>query len=280
MNKYYQQTGASLILTVLIVSIFSVSVLAVGRVLTSEIRLNSAYGNQETAYWAAESGIEKGLLFLSSNQDEPVLPTGADYSSLNYLRTNLNNNQSSIDRIEEGDINTSYEYLKIYDQVRLDQTEYTLEKDQGISLRPTQQTNLIVNWDLVDDKGNPVGSFNCNRNKLYLRTNKDDGKFETNTYPSKAQCSNGEVSSTISVPLSPSQDRLVQIKAFLSDSSNRLKLSLSTSDNSLIGGRYIYIESIGQYNGARKKILAKIDREEIGLPNMMDYVIFSRDEIR
>jgi len=281
MNKFSnQQSGASLILTVLIVSIFSISVLAVGRVLTSEIRLNSDYGSQEVAYWAAESGVEKGLLYLANNHQEPVLPVGADSNSLNYLKTDLDNNQISTGQISDGDNDISYNFLKVYDQVRLDKTEYLLEKDQGISLRPTEQTSLLINWDIVDQNENPIGSFNCNKNRLYIRINKNDGSFETRTFPSQNQCNRGEVSSTASLPMSPSQDRLVQIKAFLSDSRKKIELKLSTSDNSLVGGRYIYIESIGQFNSASKKILAKIDREEIGLPNMMDYVIFSEDEIR
>jgi hypothetical protein len=73
---------------------------------------------------------------------------------------------------------------------------------------------------------------------------------------------------------------LIQIKAFLQNSNLKMKLILtSASQDTLMGGRYIYLESIGYYRGVSKKVLAKIDREDITAPNIMDYLIFSNQSI-
>jgi hypothetical protein len=281
MNFKKQQSGAALIMTVLIISIFSIAVLSVGRVLSSEIRFNSNYGSSEQAYWAAESGIEKSLLYLRENQEEPVLPEGASYETEEYLITNLENNKSTINSFEAMDFNSddSYSLIKVYDEVVLNDTEYILEKDQGISLRPTVSDNLNIKYQIVDKDDNSVASnsIDCSKNRLYIRVNKKDGSFDTKIKPrSNKNC----ISGTVPLSYSASTDNLIQIKAFLQNSNLKMKLILtSASQDTLMGGRYIYLESIGYYRGVSKKVLAKIDREDITAPNIMDYLIFSNQSI-
>ncbi len=284
MNKSNKQTGAALIMTVLIVSIFSVATLAVGKVLTSEVRLNSDYGNHEVAYWAAEAGIEKGLLFLRENQT-PELPDNSNYESDLFLKTNLNGNIASASRSTLPDQSNDQErgevlnYLKVYDQVLLDDTEYILEKDQSVTLRKINQANLQIKWYLLDSNDRRVSNSNIDydKNRLYVRRNKDDGNFETITIPGDTQEGYPQGSVT-NIDIEPS-DEFIQLKAFTQEG-YKIKLEVSVSDgSSLVGGRYIYIESIGYYNGVRRKVLAKIDREEVMAPNIMDYVIFTKDSI-
>ena len=69
------------------------------------------------------------------------------------------------------------------------------------------------------------------------------------------------------------------MKAFIDhDQKKRMKLVVS-SGNDYIGGPYIYIESIGRYQGINKRLLVKIDREATSIYNILDYVIFSRSRL-
>jgi hypothetical protein len=277
--KKKQQSGAALIMTVLIISIFSIAVLSVGKVLSSEIRFNSDYGSNEQAYWAAESGIEKSLLFLKENQNQPVLPSGANYQSDDYLITNLENNQTSIGDFNSLDFgsNSSYNLVKIYDEIPLDNKEYILGKDQGISLRPEGSDGLNISWQIIDQNNNLVSNnqINCAKNRIYLRVNKNDGSFETTILPEN----NSNCSSGVNSLLYNNSDKLIQIKSYLQNNNLKMKLNLNSAGGNLIGGRYIYLESIGYYRGVSKKILAKIDREDITAPNIMDYLIFTDETI-
>ena len=66
-TKY--QTGAALLITMLIIATVGALALAVGRIVISELRITTSYADSIIAYQAAESGIEQGLLNFRNNRN-------------------------------------------------------------------------------------------------------------------------------------------------------------------------------------------------------------------
>lgn len=280
-----KKEGSALMLALLVIALVSLASFAIGKVVLSEIGLSTSYGNQEVAYWAAEAGIEKGLLFYRLNEENPVYPTNsATYDDPDPEIVSL----SSDSQVSSIDPQTRTFELQITDLVDYTNGEsFILAKDQGLTLRVPESdqdpANLLeVKYENMIDYSNGESELDdledSDNNFLYIRKTKDDGTFEPPEYLNKSRGPD----SIHSLPMS-SGDKYIQIRSFINNNRDKIKVTLTTnpssSDNKYIGGPYTYIQSTGHYRGVKKKLEVKIDRESTTIFDIMDYVIYSEDQL-
>lgn len=82
-TKINQQQGAALVISLLILSLAMISATALARVILTEIRISFSTINSMTAFYAAESAIEKAFYYLKysqENDDASYLSTLDDFS--------------------------------------------------------------------------------------------------------------------------------------------------------------------------------------------------------
>lgn len=272
-------------MALLIVSLLSLASLAIGTVLVSEIRLTSAFRDKEEAFWAAEAGIEKGLLFYRLNKEKPEFPNGASAEDGWCQRTILADGGNDDARIygdcrgvAVNDDQRTFD-LRVYDKRKFNKEKFILGKDEGLTFRigDMPANSLNVKWRLINQQGSYLPTKRDSR--LYARINCPDGSFATKVYshPNRPE--------TISFPNfseeSPCSDpETLQLKAFIHKEPRNRQMEITiNSRNKLVGGPYIYIESVGYYRGVNKRLQVKLDREATTIYNILDYVIFSRERL-
>ncbi len=270
-NIQQNKQGSALMMSLLIIALISLVSFAVGKVVSSELKMSGSHSQQKAAYWAAEAGIEKGLLFYRLKEENPVYPAGATYDNDN--RTSLTDlDDRSISRVDSA--GKAYK-LKVTDLVDYtDEKEFVLSKDEGLTLRvpSSSSTNTVtVKYKALVGKVGNDRDDNDN-NFIYLRVIKDDGTFNPPKYIETIfPPSNSE-----SIDVFPS-DKYIQIKAFIQNPSHQAKITIKT--DGYIGGPYTYIQSTGYYHGVQKKLEVKINRESTSVFDIMDYVIYSKDDL-
>jgi len=283
MKNKIKQSGAALLLALLITSLFSLASFAVGSILVSEISLTGSFRNKEEAFWAAEAGIEKGLLFYRLHEQEPEYPNGTSSENNKCERTVLRDSESDESTIIPNCTNdpdgqlTAFD-LRVYDKkIFTDQTEpFKLVKDQSLTLRPTGSGTLNVNWKIKNDSGQVIA--NPSRSRLYYRlSDKGEGEWQTSVDPNQNQV---EVATKqTAIHYNGSHD-LIQIKAFLDGQAQDKVMEVNlNSRGKLIGGPYVYIESVGHHHGISKRLQVKLNRESTSIYDIMDYVIYSKDTL-
>jgi len=280
-----REGGAALLLALLIVSLLSLASLAIGMTLVSEIKLTSAYRHKEEAFWAAEAGIEKGLLFYRLNRERPEFPAGAASENGKCQRTILADDGSDHSRIYGNcrgiatDPDQRIFDLRVYDRQIFNHQEFTLEKDEGLTFRVNNMPakSLNIKWWLVDKDGSYVSALHDSR--LYIRANCADGSFATKVYSNIPRTEHISLINFGGGSACPKPTTL-QLKAFIHNEpkDRQMKVKID-SNNKLVGGPYIYIESVGYYRGVNKRLQVKIDREAASIYNILDYVIFSRENL-
>jgi len=283
MKNKIKQSGAALLLALLITSLFSLASFAVGSVLVSEISLTGSFRNKEEAFWAAEAGIEKGLLFYRIHEETPEYPRGTTSENSKCERTVLRDSRSDRSTITPNCNNDPEGQLRVFDlriydkKLFTDDTEpFKLSKDQGLTLRPIGSGTLNVKWKIKDDSGQVAA--NPSRSRLYYRlSDQGEGEWQTSVDPNQSQVT---VSTKQTAIHYNSSHDLIQIKAFLDGVAQDKIMEVSlNSRGKLIGGPYVYIESVGHYHGISKRLQVKLNRESTSIYDIMDYVIYSKNTL-
>lgn len=82
----YQQltakSGAALLITMVIIATVGALVLALGRLALSELRITTTLTDSTIAYYAAEAGLEKGLLEFRLNKNKEIISEEQDLSQI------------------------------------------------------------------------------------------------------------------------------------------------------------------------------------------------------
>ncbi len=99
MSKF--KKGVAFLLTMLLVAIVSTIALAVGRLMVSELRMTTSLEESTAAYFAAEAGIEDGLLRLKSDRDIEVPTAPATLERKNITDPSRNVNPLASDKYYE-----------------------------------------------------------------------------------------------------------------------------------------------------------------------------------
>jgi len=69
-NLSNKNQGAALVITMIIVAVILAISLSFGRIMISEIKISDTVADGAVAYYAAEGGIEEGLLGYRKNVDQ------------------------------------------------------------------------------------------------------------------------------------------------------------------------------------------------------------------
>jgi Tfp pilus assembly protein PilX len=242
-TKIYYQSGAALLITMLIIATVGALALAVGRIVISELHITSTYSDSVIAYQAAESGIEQGLLeFRNDHNIEKSFPT-------QYLDST---------KSQSYDLNIQYRKKTAGDSS--DFLNQTLNKDQIIERDISKNVNSIITmtWSGGDSSGIVE----------YQILNKDNSQNVWKTIPSGIN----------NISTIRSNDQFLRIKYLSNVAGDHITYSLSSSD--LLDTGYTYIDSVGTYPsssplGTKIKLEAQIDRNSGQLIKIFDYTLYA-----
>ena len=160
-------SGSALIITIILISAISGIAFSVGRLMASEIRQSTQLEHSMVAYYAAESGIERGLLMWRYNHDVQVPIENIDNDKYNGMSNDVKMSWR---------INLSSDGLK--DQNIID--DYTIP--------PLKRDNSYYDlriWyknPIIDEKSKEVVCTNSAMNSGICAKAVSEGRPVTNTY--------------------------------------------------------------------------------------------------
>jgi Tfp pilus assembly protein PilX len=175
-----KQTGAALIITILLISILASIAFATSRLGISEIKQSSQLEDSEIAYQAAEGGIEMGLLLFRYNKSVEVpsgVSGGMDESTMQCLRYNITDNMfvdSPNCTIPPKERNKEFFDLRIWHK-NSDRTESGQTYDanvENVTAKACTKAQFESNLCVDDNNGYCQGGHEgVSFEKCYLNTN-------------------------------------------------------------------------------------------------------------
>lgn len=241
-----KNNGAALIIALLVITAMSSIGFFVSRLNIKDIVMTTRLEESMGAYYAAESGIEQGLLMLRYN---PNLET-----SLMATEKSDSSQSVSIDKDE------SYK-LKVWHRVEGDEIG-TLTQDQSIEYDISLITgNLSISWQANS------GSLVADQDYLEFTVFNDDNSINAN--------SNGKMllnSTQLSSNVDTNNAKKLRVHSW---GLTEKKYTLNSSDsNYKLDSRYTFIESTGIFGDTQRKLQIKIDRANGRILPIFDFVLF------
>jgi len=293
-KKLQSNTGNALLITMLVVVVISAIGLSVSRLTLSQVRQTSQLEDSVTAYYAAESGIEQGLLMWRYNRDVEVpanIEGGMSEQDQNAMRVDLDlmtvTYPTNILTEIPQDRKKSYYDLRVWyknpivastseevvcsdastsemctnpDRPIVDTGALpALEKDQAIEYNVEGLSDVTLEWDFVTD----YGAAGCDTCRLEATGVSKEG-FEVN----KKFYTYGQRSGGI---IDINNIKLLRLRVF-GDSLKEYSLSIDAPNK--MSSRYSTIESLGYYGNAKRKLQIKIDRATGSILGPYDFLLF------
>lgn len=267
--------GSALIITLLLITIVAAMVFSVGKLATSELKLSTQLEESDLAYYAAESGIEAGLLMLRFSHNVEI-PTGATLSTTSGLMEKTMGDGQSF-------------HLKIYHRndtgfecVPKEACDANGEWDSDFSYDPLTDTPALAKdqvWEY--DIRNPDGSIQNNLNieweyETTGATNTENQRMEIIPIDAGGEpIAAGKylsLSTQTSLPIDTTNASKLRIKPW---GGNLVKYKLTSGDSDAkLDSRYTTIESTGYFGKTKRKMQVTIDRASGTLLGLHDFVIF------
>lgn len=146
--------GSAILIAVFLVAAVGGVAFGIGRMFLVESNLSSTWENSTVAYYAAESGVEEGLLRYKYNKNQEISPDGTNVLVVDLSSNSINNVLWNpllhINDFNSGDSSyaSSIKYLQKYygqdidingdltslDVINNDSTEYFIPRDQSLKL--------------------------------------------------------------------------------------------------------------------------------------------------
>lgn len=295
-KKLQSNTGNALLITMLVVVVISAIGLSVSRLTLSQVRQTSQLEDSVTAYYAAESGIEQGLLMWRYNRDVEVpanIEGGMSEQDQNAMRVDLDlmtvTYPTNILTEIPQDRKKSYYDLRVWyknpivasnsEEVVCSDTSTSemctnpdrpivdtgalpaLEKDQAIEYNVEGLSDVTLKWDFVTD----YGAAGCDTCRLEVTQINEDGDDVFKKFYDYSQRSGRFID------FSNENIRLLRLRVF-GDSLKEYNLSVDSPNK--MSSRYSTIESLGYYGNAKRKLQIKIDRATGSILGPYDFLLF------
>lgn len=282
--KTQYHSGSALLVTLLLIGTIGAIILTLSRTNIIKLRIASSLNESQVAYYAAEAGIEEGLLAYRADRNIQVPyktgDTEPSSGSNNYRKVNLENLTDNSEIKEEiGDISTDNPYYELKVYYKKDLLAAKLVKDQIRELSVKNTETIRVKWNIEFNNGT---SAPLARGAVEYTTLDKTNNMIKKTNPQLGYLSEG--SFTVA-----GVDGLLQVKFVLQREANtaysdaqfanlRLKLEM-TSLAGLIDSGKTYVESIGHFGAVKRKLVAEVDRKSGALINIFDYTLYSKENI-
>lgn len=281
MKKNYQKnSGSALLITMLLIGTIGVILLIAAR--TNIIRLRTATNLSESqvAYYAAEAGIEEGLLAYRADRsiEVPITTEQPSEESTDYRRVILGSIASGDTIKAEGQSTNvpldptkpTYD-MKIYS--RGEQAEIEMKADDILQFKRPEHT-FNLEWEIISGGSNVladmeyayISSINKQWHSSFLG---NDVYGSRGSFPMLADTGeNGVIRIRLLVP----QDKNPGVNI----SQVRAKITMKAMQGVIDLG-YTYIESIGYFGQAKRKLQAKIDNQSGALIGIFDFTLYAGD---
>lgn len=257
MEKYHQKTsklgskGTALIITLLVITVISTIAFSVARLMIAEIRMTTGLEDSMGAYYAAEAGIEQGLLMWRYDHDVE-LPTKATASNGKPQEYTLS------------DI-SSYD-LKIWYRNDSYIEKASLEKDQSVEYTISNLSSLYLSCD----KG-------CEAKVSFIPENPYKNSLEYSVIGLGNEIKKKDLLYFPQTETSISTANADKLRLHAWGSTKNYTLTAGEGDK--LGGRYSFIESTGYFGSAKRKLQVKIDRASGTILGVYDFTLFGQDII-
>lgn len=295
-KKLQSNTGNALLITMLVVVVISAIGLSVSRLTLSQVRQTSQLEDSVTAYYAAESGIEQGLLMWRYNRDVEVpinIEGGMSEQDQNAMRIDLDSMVVSypaniLTDIPQDRKNSYYDLRVWYKNPIVSSTSEevvcsdvstsemctnpdrpivdtgalpALEKDQAIEYNVEGLSDVAFKWDFVTDYG-VAGCDTCRLEATPIDKNGNTLLKRFFTYNQRTG---------VLFTLSDANINIIRLRVF-GDSLKEYSLSVDAPNK--MSSRYSTIESLGYYGNAKRKLQIKIDRATGSILGPYDFLLF------
>ncbi len=257
--------GAALLITLLIIGTLSVVLIGSSRLTVRELRSVAALTDSSAAYFAAEAGVEDGLLRFRYNRDIE-LPAGASGATTEALRINLSEDQEigTVELSTGGpaipEAFNQYYDLKIWHKA--DQATLDILKDQFFEFT-NFQTNTTVKLGFQRKSG-------LGQTRVEVKVVGPGGQERACIVPGclvRLPGANLDVRQAVV----PGGGRLI-IRAF----DNPVKLTLERiSGDTAIDTGLTMIESTGYFGNVKRKLVATLNRTTGTVIDLFDFAVFS-----
>jgi len=291
--KFKRHSGSALLVALLLVATIGAIILTVSRTSIIKLRITTDLNQAHVAYYAAEAGIEEGLLAYradkniqipynqSAGDDEPSAP------STKYRTVVL-------DDIVSGGIispttnkpasDKAYYQLKIYYKKDVFNSKFVKDEIRGFAIN--RSTAITMKWNIEYSNGDPAPGAIGYVEYTTLGVNNEMIK---QTNPSRISDSDQAYSNNGN-KIIPGIDGLLQIRFVMPRSANqvfsdmqfndlRLNIELKSSSGLIDSGK-TYIESIGVFGEVKRKLVAEVNRKSGALINIFDFTLYANENIQ
>jgi hypothetical protein len=296
MHYQNRQHGAILIYVLLVISLITAIAITVSFIIVNELKLTASAADATMAYYAAESGIEKGLYGVKvfRNNNTPFYNNDATINStLEYIRAYHDtgfSNAASYTNDQTTSVSSSIINREIKKDGYAQADYYEIDDPLGQTLPNTTVRSLLiqnnganlgswaeVSWTAWNNQGTLGASIKA---KVIIgATNLQNGWVINDLSVFQNVFQNG-----ILVPFVPTGYRL-RIRALFGDLSSLTVTPYDQPDGPSGGGNIVTdlpaqlaITSIGKRNTFKQALTATVPWK-LPLSGLYDYVLFSEGEI-
>jgi len=237
------QSGAALLLTMLIIAVVGAMALAVSRIVLAELMVTSNYADSIVAYQAAESGIEQGLLKYRYNRSGE---STMSKNLANDAKYNLNINFRANEAVFAGII---------------DGKQVNVKKDEAkkIDVSNLGSKSLTIVWEWGGNIGPP-----SDKGGLEIVLIKNNGTITRKLI--------NIPTTTIASQDIPANSRILKIRPI---GKWLMELKITVPSGEKIDTGIAKIESTGIYNRTKRKLVAEINRSSGTVLGIFDYTLYA-----
>lgn len=270
-----RKPGSAILIALFVMATVGVVAFGSTRTYISELHTTTNLTITDNAYYAAESGLEQGLLAYRENPNAQWSEQCSD-PSIQCSRTG-----SSVDPTLDTPIaikpdlaNGATTKVKVgYLGGELDGGSLKQDESRQITIPTGNSATLNWTWATIDDTSTGIKACNVSQDhRLRISYINPDGTIDTNktlddTLPSQ----------TISnISLTGSNGTIIQIRPLGCDLSN---YSVSGT-NIIVNKGNTTIDGIGEFGSVSRQLEAKIDRSTNQLLGIFDYTLYGKDSIQ
>lgn len=269
--------GAALIIALALITFISSAAFSIGRLMISEIRATTGLEDSMVAYYAAEAGVEQGLLMWRYNHDVET-STGATATDGNPVHVDIDEQRSF-------DLKIYYKGDKVgnFDNID-DPNNPTIKKDGSLELRgfedvsnltikyitPCQNPSLFPAGSVcATNTGRPSGIDHGVEFKI-INSDGTQTDLEDNLFDPTASRS-GWSPAMLGWTLEPGSK--IRVKPWDTDIKYVAETTAITGVPKIDSG-ISFIESTGYFGSAKRKIQVQVDRVSGTILGTYDFVLF------
>lgn len=275
-NSIKNNSGAALLISMIIIATVGVLMLALGRLALSELRITTKLADSTIAYYAAEAGIESGLLIF--RYDKNIEITNYESVDINSIDHKINYNQE-ISYKGNVFVIGKKEYNKITTGIK---------KDESVSIDVSNLDNIkfqmetktrpgFLELTFIRESGSLGGTFDV------FKIDTIPSVVDSGICPEVSKIGNDinsdDESDFSNKNISVSGYDLLKVKFLncsnISDIAMIKILPIPVGDELKISTNTTTITSTGEYSLSRRKLEVTIDRQTGTLLGIFDYVLYA-----